>query len=83
VIENGMPKLLSPAKMKKFSDCKNRKEKLEAAVQSGELTAAAYAKTLVRTKALPVLDRRFCLSALCVRAVVHRRATVHPYILKS
>lgn len=57
MIENGMPKLLSPAKMKKFSDCKNRKEKLEAAMQSGELTAAAYAKTLVRTKALPIFDR--------------------------
>ena len=57
MIENGMPKLLSPAKMKHFSDCKNRKEKLEAAMQSEELTAAAYAKTLVRTKALPVFDR--------------------------
>ena len=54
---NGMPKLLSPAKMKHFSDCKNRKEKLEAAMQSEELTAAAYAKTLVRTQALPVFDR--------------------------
>lgn len=43
-----MPKMLSPAKMKTFSDCKKLKDKMEADMESGALTQAAYAKTLVR-----------------------------------
>ena len=47
--KNGMPKkMLSPAKMKTFSDCTKLKDKMEADMQSGALTPAAYAKTLVR-----------------------------------
>ena len=45
---NGMPKMISPAQMKTFNDCKARKEKMEADLGSGALTPAAYANTLVR-----------------------------------
>jgi hypothetical protein len=47
-LANGMPKMISPAKMKTFQECQNRKKKMEADMESGALTAAAYAKTLVR-----------------------------------
>ena len=49
---NGLPKMVSPAKMKTYQECKTRKEKLEADMQSGALTAEAYAKTLVRANFL-------------------------------
>ena len=45
---NGLPKELSPAKIKTFKQCKAQREKMEADMESGALSAADYAKTLVR-----------------------------------
>ena len=49
---NGLPQMVSPAKTKTFQECKARKEKLEADMQSGDLTAEKYAETLVRVNFL-------------------------------
>lgn len=46
---NGMPKkTLSPEKMKTFQLCQKSKDKMEADMQSGALTPAAYAQTLAK-----------------------------------
>ena len=61
---NGMPKMISPAQMKTFNDCKARKEKMEADLGSGALTPAAYAKTLVRAHYPRERSRRCHTSSL-------------------
>ena len=56
--KTGIPKMMSPAKMKKFGDCKARKEKLEADMQAGTLTQEAYG-TFTRNPPLRVIARSF------------------------
>ena len=69
---NGMPKMISPAQMKTFNDCKARKEKMEADMESGALTPAIYAETMVRAH-YPASDPD---TAILVACRLHERVAV-------